>query len=207
MAGNGMMIPEEGRSMVRQCKTERAARRQQAIQESLLELMGMPYENITITAISEKANVPRRTFYNHFDSKEEVLDTILDGLLMEFRLKAMFDFNRGVPVMEESFIRFFRGWQGESREKLELLLKHGLGTRLIERSRIESQQERIGFPRPESIPEELVEIGTLWGTTGFFTILFYWIENGCKQTPEQMGRYTAWVLSEPLYQNKEKSSL
>ena len=186
--------------MVRQCKTERAAQRQRAIQESLLELMRTQrYDQIAVSDVCAHAGIPRRTFYNHFESKDEVLDSILDDMLLEFKLEAMFDFNQGVAVMEESFVRFFRNWLGPNREKLELLLKNGLGTRLIERSRISNREERVGFPRPEELPEELVQIGTLWGTTGFFTILFYWVENGCVQSPEQMGKYTAWVLSEPLY--------
>ena len=77
--------------MVRKCKTERSAKRQKLIQDSLLALMhSHRYEEIPVSAICVQAGIPRRTFYNHFDSKDEVLDSVLEDLMLEINLESMF---------------------------------------------------------------------------------------------------------------------
>lgn len=51
-----------------------ALRSQEWLCESLAKLMGVqPYASITIGAICKHADLSRQTFYNVFDSKEEVL--------------------------------------------------------------------------------------------------------------------------------------
>lgn len=42
------------------------------------------YNDITIYHILEKAGVSRRTFYRHFDNKEDLLDYILTMLIIEY---------------------------------------------------------------------------------------------------------------------------
>ena len=189
--------------MVRQCKTERAAQRQQSIKDSLLELMrSQPYEDIPVSTICQQAGIPRRTFYNHFDSREEVLDAILMDLLREFNLEAMFDFRHGIPAMERGFVRFFQCWQAEGRRTLDLLLKNDLGPRVMAVAQKWTGKEQVGFPRPTDISQEMIQIGSLWGSSGFFSILFYWAQNGYRQSPEDMAKYAVWLLTNPLYQTK-----
>lgn len=186
--------------MVRKCKTERSAKRQKLIQDSLLALMhSHRYEEIPVSAICVQAGIPRRTFYNHFDSKDEVLDSVLEDLMLEINLESMFDFSQGVETMERSFTCFFQYWEGENHRMLDLLLKNDLTPRLMLWAQKWTQREQIGFPRPEEISPELVEIGTLWGSSGFFSALTYWAQNGYRQSPEDMAKYAVWLLSNPLY--------
>ena len=52
---------------------------------ALLELLETTeYENITVSAICEQAQLHRTTFYSHFQNIAEILDVINDGLLEKF---------------------------------------------------------------------------------------------------------------------------
>ena len=52
---------------------------------ALLELLETTeYENITVSAICEQAQIHRTTFYSHFQNIAEILDVINDGLLEKF---------------------------------------------------------------------------------------------------------------------------
>lgn len=52
--------------------------------------------------------------------------------------------------------------------------------------------------RPGMSDKEL-EIVTMVGTSGFFTLLMYWRKNNYRETPEEMAEYALWILSKPLY--------
>ena len=59
-----------------------AIRSKTEICEALIRLMkDHPYEEITVKQIALEAKLVRKTFYRNFDSKEDVLETILDKLI------------------------------------------------------------------------------------------------------------------------------
>lgn len=56
---------------------------QQVIKDSLLELLShMPFEKINITGLCKQAEISRATFYIHFDSLDQVVDSIIDDALL-----------------------------------------------------------------------------------------------------------------------------
>ena len=57
-----------------------------AISETLFRLLQKkPYEDITITELCKQADVVRKTFYNNFDSKDDVLFFIMDDIFLELK--------------------------------------------------------------------------------------------------------------------------
>ena len=62
-----------------------AIQSRQWIMDSLINLMEKKeWSDISISEIATNAGVVRRTFYRHFDSKEDVLQAYLDGLVNIF---------------------------------------------------------------------------------------------------------------------------
>ncbi|HHV11460.1 MAG TPA: TetR family transcriptional regulator [Clostridiales bacterium] len=62
-----------------------AKRSQEWIANALVSLMQeKPLEQITVKEIMESSELARQTFYQVFDSKEDVLDYIMDTLFMEY---------------------------------------------------------------------------------------------------------------------------
>ena len=68
-------------------KTDRRVRRtQQLLEQALLSLIKeKAFESISVQEIIDRANVGRATFYEHYDNKEDLLQSGFDGL--EARLK------------------------------------------------------------------------------------------------------------------------
>lgn len=88
-------------------QTKRAIRRQAMLQKSLLDLLqNNEYGNVTVTDICRQANIPRRTFYHYFSSKDEIVDSIAEDLMLSCNLSSMFDFASGVEAVQESYLRF-----------------------------------------------------------------------------------------------------
>ena len=71
--------------MYKLCKTEQSARRQQEIEEGLLAMMlQQPYEEISVSDLCKKMDLPRKSFYRYFGSKEDALYGLLDRRLMGY---------------------------------------------------------------------------------------------------------------------------
>ncbi|MCD8159062.1 MAG: TetR/AcrR family transcriptional regulator [Clostridiales bacterium] len=66
-----------------QNKTDlRVVKSEKAIKEAFLELMKEKgYANITITDITNRAVINRKTFYMHYDSKEQLYDALADEFI------------------------------------------------------------------------------------------------------------------------------
>ncbi|MDY5060416.1 TetR/AcrR family transcriptional regulator [Staphylococcus simulans] len=59
------------------------------IKSTLLDLLDThPFETITVTMICERTSIGRRTFYNHFSDKFEVIDEIMNDYTQAMRQAA-----------------------------------------------------------------------------------------------------------------------
>ena len=181
-------------------QTEAARRRRGMLEEALLELMRTKgYAQTTVTDICRVAQIPRRTFYHYFDCKESVLRAVVERMLRECSLEVMLEFDRGFDVMRESLVRNFQYWQGDARQKLDLLLDNGLTAEMTRYALRWLATENIILPRQPGEGEEENEIFTMLGISGFFTLLMYWRKNGYRETPEKMAEISMKFLCQPLF--------
>ena len=181
-------------------QTQPALKRRAQLEAALLALMRTRgYAQITVTDICREADIPRRTFYHYFDSKEAVLRAVVESMLNECFLEVMLEFDRGYEVMKESLVRNFRYWQGEAREKLDLLLDNGLSGEMMQCALRWLESEHLGLPHRSGVSDKELELITMVGTSGFFTLLMYWRRNNYRETPEEMADFSVQVLSEPLF--------
>lgn len=66
--------------------------------KALLRLMeDHPYEEITVKQIALESRLVRKTFYRNFDSKEDVLNVILDNLINEYSNQLIMP-NKNMPI-------------------------------------------------------------------------------------------------------------
>ena len=186
--------------MAKQSQTEFARRRQALLEDSLLNLLETKrFSEITVKDICQEADIPRRTFYHYFECKEDVLDALVDDLMMDCYTQVQFEFFAGAAVLKESFERMFCFWQGENRRKLDALIKNGLEARLQNHASNWIRSEQVSFFRDDTMDPKFEQIGTMVGSAGFFSLLFYWSRNNYQETPEQMARYAVWVLPQASY--------
>ena len=183
--------------------SERAAEQQRRIQEGLLQLMGEgEYSRISVSDICRRTGIPRRTFYYYFDSKDEVLDTMLERIVHECNLETMVGIGSTLEEIEQYFGRFFHFWEADRKQILDALLNNHFGSRLT--SEFEKWVLTEGqWLRPvEDLHQEVRTIGSKLATTCVLHALFYWWESGFRQSPEEMASYVTLVLSQPLYRTR-----
>ena len=180
--------------------TEYTSQKKELLENSLLNLMiQMSYPDISVTDICKEANVPRRTFYHYFGSKEDALESMIESLIRQFLLHVNIDTYLRNGHIEQGFVEILRFWTGDNRKKLDVLLKNGLESRLITFASRWSREMHIGYIQNSELPPKMVEIALLIGATDFFTLLFYWSRNEYQESLEEMAEYATWVLPHPFY--------
>ena len=69
--------------MYKICQTKQSAERQRHIVDCLFEMLkSIPFQDVTVQALCQKSEVPRKTFYRYFDGKEDVFDAMVDYIML-----------------------------------------------------------------------------------------------------------------------------
>ena len=146
----------------------------ESITEALLILMKRkPFAQINVTEIVQKAGVARVTFYRNYSSKEDVL----------------------VSALNEAAIQWWTAFQAEGRTDyvegvfahcltvqniILLLYEHGLMHLLFQ-----NVNDLLG---PEAGDSELLSYQKSCLSGCVFGVLFEWVKNGMKDSPQKMSR-------------------
>lgn len=112
--------------MYKLCKSEQSARRQRDLETGLLAAMGSQhYDSITVSSLCEQLNLPRKSFYRYFDSKEGAFHALLDHTLEDcIRLVDSSVTHR------ESLEQYFTFWLGQ-KPLLDALSRSGLSGEIV----------------------------------------------------------------------------
>jgi len=145
-------------------------------------------QQITIKEITEKAKVGRVTFYRHFDSKEDVIRQHLHRLTDEWLGETNLDYTKADPT--EYFAQLFRHLS--SHKELGALLDD---TGLIYCLKDEFDR---GFLHPAGRRDQQYMDYMMAGAC--FNLCYYWMKNGCQETPEQMAEIVTTSLRSLLGQ-------
>jgi TetR/AcrR family transcriptional regulator, regulator of autoinduction and epiphytic fitness len=78
--------------------TQSELKRQAIIEAALSEFQLKGFQAASMDAISSKANVSKRTVYNHFESKENLFDEIAKALLKDSAEMTHFEYSPDLPL-------------------------------------------------------------------------------------------------------------
>lgn len=186
--------------LIKHPRTQSALDRQAHLEQTLLELLrSIPYHRITVADICRIAQIPRRTFYHYFDSKDAVLKSLIENIIQRCSIQVMIDFHGSYESLRESLARNFCYWMSEGRVILEVLLDNNLEGELVAYCLKWLRTENIQISHRPGLSDKQIEIATTAGVASFFSILHYWRSNNYQETPEEMAEYTAWFLARPLF--------
>ena len=192
--------------MYKLCKTEQSASRQREIEDCFLEILRYThYEDVTITEICQKMNMPRKSFYRYFDGKDGIIQSMIHHLMMEYN-SAQIEVNgaEGVTLKKE-FDVFFGFWKSKG-EILSVLDKSGILGRLIESA--------TGFAMNEfdyvrnyltDSDDEGKYVAYRFLVSGLMTMMIGWYRGGFKESIETMSRATVKIITRPLFENLSRS--
>lgn len=188
--------------MYKLCKTEQSAKRQREIENCLFEIMRTKhYDEITITELCERMNMPRKAFYRYFDSKEDALSALIDHSMSEyngFMVDRSAETNRSLTLELEEYFLF---WY-EKRELLSALDKSGLIGNLIERTVNYPIGDRIVIARflPDD-NDKVREIIFKFAFSGLVYTMIGWYRNGFDVSTREMAETACRLFREPLFPN------
>ena len=154
-----------------------AEQSKKTIAEAMLKVMKIyDYKEITVTQITQEAQVSRKTFYRHFRDKDEVLKHLFDSLYQECISSIT---NRGIHHYWDVVQCFFDFWEKHS-ETLKLMNQSNRVPQLFEESYGRSfevfrsvKSEDIAEHYKAQLPYLLA-----YSIGGMNSMLIKWIENG-----------------------------
>ena len=186
--------------MYKLCKTESATKRQRDVEECFLDLLKQKnYEDITVTELSEKMNMPRKAFYRYFDSKEDALYALIDHKMLDYDAFAEKK-EAGKPRSLTSELEdYFRFWMGK-RDLLSALDKSSLMGILIERTVNFPIGERVSIAK--FLPAEKDEVGRKilkFAFVGLVYTMIEWYRSDFNTPPREMAKLACRMLKVPLF--------
>lgn len=153
-----------------------------ALRTALLELlMERPFDGISITELTARAELSYTTFFRHFDSKEALLNDVAASLIQDL-------LNMSVPVVSRagSFesCRALCSYVHERRNLWRSLLIGGAAD--IVQAEFVRQARQWTQRSPWKHDWLPVDLSVVWSARGTIHILAWWLEQDCSLSVDQM---------------------
>lgn len=185
--------------MYKLCQTEASQNRQREVEDCLLALLQtQPWGEITVSALCTAAGIPRRAFYRYFDTKEDVLYTLIDQLQQEYLAAGPAGRGDRAAFGQAESERMFRYWY-DHRELLDALVKNGMEDIWLARMTAIAIRERVGNRYAQQRDGLRYRLMTTFIINGLLSCVLFDHSTGWQYTPAQMAHITAELLTKPLY--------
>lgn len=188
--------------MYKLCKTEQSAQRQRQLEEGLLKVMlTKHFEEVSVSELCDQLQVPRKSFYRYFSSKDGALHALIDHTLMQYESFTLSRQRKEGRTMVSELENLFQFWLVH-RDLLDALMRSSMSGVLIERAIGHAVSEAV-MPR-RFLPRDSQEMAkqvTMFGVCGLMSMVLTWHHDGYPQSPAQMARIAARLISQPLFPN------
>ena len=186
--------------MYKRCKTEQSVNRQREIEKGFLEMLKeKKYEDITVSEICLRMNMPRKAFYRYFDAKDDVLSAMLDHTMSEYSGFSVDRSGESKRSLELELEEYFKYWY-EKRHMLTALDNSGMIGALIERTINYPVGDRIVtnkfLPDDTDVVRERV---FKFAFAGLVYTMIEWYRNGFDFTTKEMAKIACRLLQYPLF--------
>lgn len=172
----------------------RIVKSRRALQTALLELVAeMPFEDLTVAAITTRAHVGYATFFRHYPSREALLAEIADDLIGQLVvLIAPLVASRDTGAAANALAVFV-----DTRRSLcrGLLVGAGEAMRRDITGRAVAAAGSAEAPTPSWLPRDLGIIHTVAAT---LTILQWWLEQDRPQTAASVADILEKLVFAPI---------
>ncbi len=183
--------------MYKICRTEQSTRRQRELENALLQLMcKRRYEDITVSDLCTTMQIPRKSFYRYFASKDGALYALIDHTLGDFYVS---DFYGGMAKAgaEIDLERFFAFWY-EKRTLLDALSASGLSGILMQRANSFAMGEGHMPRQFKRLEPEMREAAMAFAVSGLMSMILQWHSQKFRISSKEMSRLAISMLTHPL---------
>ena len=186
--------------MYKLCKTEQSARRQRQLEQGLLEMMKHHrFEEISVSDLCDRMQLPRKSFYRYFSSKDGALFALLDHTLLEFYETGSLEGLRGgTPVGDLE--RLFAFWKSH-RDLIDAMQRSNLAGMLVERSVELAKREQLMPGYVKSWEDTLQDVAMNFAVCGLLSMVLQWHKEDYRIPVEKMAQAAVTMLSRPLIPN------
>ena len=163
---------------------------QMVIQNAFGELLRQkPFSKITVREICDKAEINRSTFYKHYQDCYDLLDKMKDETLQRFdeMLAGMKD--RGVMATMTAILQTLKDNAALFRALRRQGGEHSFTNQLAGHC-FDYMDIQISIHPALGWNETQKRIVFSYLTGGAAAIIEYWLQNGCKEPPEQIADMT-----------------
>lgn len=176
--------------MYKTCHTEESSRRQRELEQGLLAAMiHQPYHKITLTQLCGELDIPRKSFYRYFPTKEDCLLALIDHTLSDCNEIVMRGWDGSRELDREVQLRFFTYWRGHSAF-LDAVRDNDLSGLLMERTTV--IVDRMKENRTSgSFARDQVEY---FVAHGLMATVLRWHHYGFAANPEEMAEVFGKLL-------------
>ena len=183
--------------MYKYCKTDQSAQRQKELEQGLLAMMEHKrFEEISVSDLCERLNIPRKSFYRYFSSKDGALFAFMDHTLLEFYDTGSIEGLRGgTPINDLK--GFFLFWKNQ-KKLLNAVLYSNLGGMLVERAVSLAKQEELMPGYVRSWEDTLQDVAMSFVVCGLMSMVLQWHREDYRIPTEQMAKAAVTMLSRPL---------
>ena len=183
--------------MYKYCKTDQSAQRQKELEQGLLAMMEHKrFEEISVSDLCERLNIPRKSFYRYFSSKDGALFALMDHTLLAFYDTGSIEGLRGgTPIGDLE--RFFLFWKNQ-KKLLNAVLYSNLGGMLVERAVSLAKQEELMPGYVRSWEDTLQDVAMSFVVCGLMSMVLQWHREDYRIPTEQMAKAAVTMLSRPL---------
>ena len=187
--------------MYKQCRTEQSAARQRELLAGLQDAMNQQhYDEITVSGLCEYMQIPRKSFYRYFSSKEGALHALIDYSLLDsdsFREKWL----KGSVAVQEELEQLFAYWY-QKKHLLDALANSGLSGVLVQRAIGHAVEETSRDKTLTNQDQQNAQkYSTLYAVSGIMSLVIQWHHDGYPQTPKQMAKIAHGLVTRPLIPN------
>jgi len=151
------------------------------------------YASLSVEDILRKAGVSRSTFYAHFKTKDDVLDSVSRNIFHHvfshsLQQEETHDFSHDSILEYTHLFTHILYHLRDDKDLIQSVLRTSCRQRFLDELRLQVRPlvERCvkeGFFPKKDVPDEL---RIRHGVEGFATLISYWFECGCDRTPEEM---------------------
>jgi len=160
-----------------------------AFQELLDE---KPFHKITVADITLNANVARHTYYNHYETRNDIFYSMIDELMQDFFTgMGKWTYEISDPDTELKMIsNFFKVWK-ENPDLVLLMNREGMSEKILGRLEqffTDFFYTKINLEIP-NVDLELAKYMIGFNTHSMFGLLKPWLKDGMKHPPEVMAGF------------------
>lgn len=179
--------------MYKICHTEESSHRQRELEAGLLDAMTrQPYAKITLTDLCRQLDIPRKSFYRYFPTKDDCLLALIDHTLSDCNTVALTGWEGGQELKQINLERFFSYWR-EQEAFLDAVRDNGFRYLLLDRTTVivdTMKENRPNAPFARDQVEYFI-------AHGLMATALRWHHFGFQSTPEEMALTFSQLLHSP----------